>query len=90
MHPGGTGFDHRLHQLEGVERAAKPGFGIGNDRRHPVSVVTVTFGLGDLVGAAQCIVDTPDHVGHRVHRIKRLIRIHLPGSIGIGCNLPTR
>ena len=33
---GGAGLDHRLHQLEGVERAAEAGLGVGHDRREPV------------------------------------------------------
>jgi len=45
--------------------------------------------VGDLVGAAQCIVDAPDHIGHRIHRVERLVRIHLSGSIGVGSDLPT-
>jgi hypothetical protein len=90
MHAGRAGLDHRLHQLVGVERAPEPGLGIGNDRRHPVSVVAIAFRVGDLVGTAQCIIDAPDHIGHRIHRVERLVRIHLPGSVGVGSNLPAR
>ena len=32
VHPGGTRFDHRLHQLERVERSAEAGLGVGDDR----------------------------------------------------------
>jgi hypothetical protein len=88
MHAGRACFDHRLHQLVGIERAAEPGLGIGNDRRHPVSVVALALRMGDLIGAAQCIVDPPDHIGHGIHRVERLVRIHLPGSIGVGSDLP--
>ncbi len=35
---GGAGLDHRLHQLEGVERAAEAGLGVGDDRREPVAL----------------------------------------------------
>jgi hypothetical protein len=30
---GRTRFDHRLHQLEGVQRSAEAGLGVGDDRR---------------------------------------------------------
>jgi len=30
MDAGGAGFDHRLHQLEGVQVAAEAGFGVGD------------------------------------------------------------
>jgi len=64
MHAGRASLDHRLHQLVGVESAAEPSLGIGDDRRHPVRVVANALRVGDLVGAAQCVVDAPDHIGH--------------------------
>ena len=88
MHAGSARLDHRLHQLVGIERTAEPGLGIGDDRRHPVSIVTLVLRTGDLVGAAQCIIDAPDHIGDRIHGIKRLVRIHLGGRVGVGSNLP--
>ena len=88
MHAGGAGLDHRLHELERVQRAAEPGFGVRHDRRHPVGSV-VTFRMRDLVGAAQRIVDPPHYVRHGIDRIQRLVRIHLAGGIGIGRDLPT-
>ena len=36
VHARGAGLDHRLHQLERVERAAEAGLGVGDDRREPV------------------------------------------------------
>ena len=32
----GARLDHRLHELERVERAAESGLGVGDDRREPV------------------------------------------------------
>ncbi len=90
MHTSRASFDHRLHQLVGVEGAAEPGLGVGNDPGHPVRVVAIAFRVGDLVGTAQCVIDAPDHIGHRIHRVERLVRIHLPGSVGVGSNLPAR
>ena len=34
----GAGFDHVLHQLEGIEHAAKASFGVGDDRLQPVEI----------------------------------------------------
>ena len=56
VHAGGAGLDHRLHQLEGVERAAEAGLGVGDDRREPVRA-RLAFGVLDLVGALQRVVD---------------------------------
>ena len=37
VHARGARLDHRLHQLERVERAAEAGLGVGHDRREPVA-----------------------------------------------------
>jgi hypothetical protein len=57
----------RLHQLEGVERAAEAGLGVGDDRREPV-VLALALGVLDLVGALQRLVDALDDGGHAVGR----------------------
>ena len=90
MHAAGTGLDHRLHQLIGVQRSAEPGFCISNDRRHPIRAVVRAFAALDLIGAAQRGVDPAHHVGHGIHRVKRLVGIHLPRGVGIGGDLPAR
>ena len=87
MHTGGTRLDHRPHQLERVQRAAEAGLGIGDDRRHPL-LSGVALEAGDLVGAAQRVVDATHHHRHRVGRIQRLVRIHLAGEVGVRCHLP--
>ena len=89
VHAGGTGFDHRLHQLEGVEHAAEAGFGIGHDRREEVDVV-LAFGPLDLVGALEGVVDALDDLGHRVHRVQRLVGVHLAVAVGVTRHLPAR
>ena len=38
VHAGGASLDHRLHELEGIERAAEAGLGVGNHRREPVAM----------------------------------------------------
>jgi hypothetical protein len=44
VHAGGAGLDHGLHQLEGIQHAAEPGFGIGHDRLQEIDVV-IAFGM---------------------------------------------
>ena len=87
MNAGRTRLNHSLHQLIGVERAAEPGLGIGNDRRHPVSAV-IALRMGDLIDAAQRVVDAPDHVRDRIHGVQRLIGVHLSRCVRVGGNLP--
>ena len=48
----GAGVDHRLHQLEGVERTSESGLGIGDDRDEPVAL-GLPLGVLDLVGAEE-------------------------------------
>jgi hypothetical protein len=52
VHAGGARIDHGLHQLEGVEHAAKACFGVGHDGREVVDVV-LAFAPLDLVGAGK-------------------------------------
>ena len=87
VHAGGAGLDHALHQLEGVERSAEAGLGVGHDRQEVVAIVA-PFDVLHLVGAAQGVVDPPHDVGHAVGRVQALIRIHLPGVVGVGRHLP--
>ena len=87
MHAGGAGLDHRLHQLEGVERAAESGLGVGHDRQEPVAC-RVALGMLDLVGPPEGAVDPLDHGRHGVGRVEALVGIHLAGSVGVGRHLP--
>ncbi len=70
MHARGARLDHRPHQLIGVERAAEPGLGVGDDRRHPVGAIALALAHRDLVGAAQRGVDAADHIRDGVRRDK--------------------
>jgi GNAT superfamily N-acetyltransferase len=87
VHAGRPRVDHRLHELEGVQHAAEACFGIGDDGLQPVHLV-VAFGVADLVGAQQRVVDAPDHRGHGVGRVQRLVRVHLAGEVCIARDLP--
>jgi hypothetical protein len=62
VHAGGAGFDHRLHQFEGIQHAAEAGLGVGHDRLQEVGVV-LALGVLDLVGAQQGVVDALHHRG---------------------------
>src|SRR5215208_6988322 len=85
----GASFDHGLHQLEDVERAAETGLGISDYRGKPMDPVP-TLGVVDLVGPLQRLVDPPDDMRHAVGRVQTLIRIHVPGQVGISRHLPPR
>ena len=87
MHARGARFDHRLHELERVQHAAEARFGVGDDRLQPVDLV-VAFGVADLVGAQQRVVDARDDGRHRIRRVQRLVRIHLAGEVRVGGDLP--
>ena len=87
MDAGGARVDHRLHQLEGVQHAAEPGLGVGDDRREEVDVA-LAFHVLDLVGAHERVVDPAHDLRHRVDRVERLVRIHLAGDVRVGGDLP--
>ena len=92
VHAGRARGDHGLHQLEGVQHAAEPGLGVGHDRGQPVGragrVAVLRLRPGDLVGAQQGVVDPADHLGHRVDRVEALVRVGLPGQVGVRRHLP--
>ncbi len=44
----------------------------------------------NLIRPAQRVIDAADDGGHRIGRIQRLVRIHLPGQICIAGYLPPR
>jgi len=87
MHTGGPGFDHCLHQFEGVQHAAKAGLRVRDDGHEPVHRV-IPFRMVEFVGALERVVDTADNGGYRVDRIQALIRIHAECVIGVRGYLP--
>ncbi len=84
---GGSGLDHRAHELEGIERAAEAGLCVGEDRREPVRPVP-TLGVVDLVGAEQGVVEAPDDGRNAVHGIEALVGIGRAGEVRVGGDLP--
>src|SRR5215472_6103543 len=89
MHAGGARLDHRLHELEGVERPAEARLGVGDDRRIPIGVALSFQGL-DLIGALKRLVDAPHHRWNGVRRIEALVRIDLASEVRIRRHLPAR
>jgi hypothetical protein len=89
VHRGGAGLDERLHQLEGVERPAEPGLGVGDDRREPLRRV-IPFRMRDLIRAGKRIVDALDERGRAAGGVEALIRIGLPGEVRVRGDLPAR
>src|ERR1039458_5574825 len=87
MNAGGARLNHGLHEFEGVEVAAESRFGVGNERSEPVRAV-VAFGVMDLVGPHQGLIDAATQIRHAVGRIKTLVGVHLAGIVGVGGDLP--
>ena len=83
-----TGGDHRLLQLEDVERATEAGLAVGDDRGQPVLHRGVALDLGDLVGALQRVVDPANHLRHRVGRVQALVGVGVAGQVGVTGDLP--
>lgn len=86
--PAAAGRDHRLGQLECVERAAESGLRVGDDRGQPVGGVRVALRGGDLVGAQQGVVDAPDDLRNGVDGVETLVGVGVPGLVGVGGDLP--
>jgi hypothetical protein len=89
VHARGAGLNHGLHQLEGVQHAAEAGFRVGHDGGEEVDVV-LAFAPLDLVRALEGGVDLLDDLGHGVHRVQRLVGVHLAVAVGVASDLPAR
>jgi hypothetical protein len=83
----GAGFNHGLHEFEGVERSSETGLRVGYDRREPVGVLE-TVRMADLIGAHECVVNRPHQRGDAVGGIQALVRVHLTGQVGVSRHLP--
>ena len=89
VHPGRAGTNQVLGQFIGVERATKAGFGIGHNRQEVVDVI-FAFGVVDLVGASQGVVDALYHFRHRVIGVEGLVGVGLGGGVPVTRYLPAR
>ena len=85
----GTGLDHVAHQLEGVDRTAEAGLGVGHDRQIVVNA-GATLEAVDLVGAHQRVVEALDQRGDAIDRVERLVGIGVTRGVGVGSDLPAR
>ena len=63
MNAGGTGFNHRFHQLECIQHAAETRFGVGDDRREEIDLA-FSFHVLDLVGPCKRVVDPTHDLRH--------------------------
>ena len=84
---GGPRLDHPLHQLEGVEGPAEAGLGVGDDRGVPVPP-GAAFGVLDLIGSLQRLVDSADESGNAVHGVETLVRVGAAVRVRVGGHLP--
>src|ERR1019366_1689325 len=89
MDAGGARLDHRLHELEGVQRTAEPCFRVGDDRREPVAFA-LSLAVLDLIRALERRVDLLDDGGDAVSRVERLVRVHLAREVRVRRDLPAR
>ena len=88
VHAGGAGLDHRLHQLEGVERAAEAGLGVGDDRREPVRSPFLPSACSIWSARRSAWLMRCTTCGHAVRRVEALVGVHLPGEVRVGRDLP--
>ena len=88
VHARGPGLDHRLHELERVQRAAEAGLGVRDERHEPVDVV-FSLGVVDLVGTLEDLLNPANETGNAVRRVEALVGIHLSRHVGVGGDLPT-
>ena len=88
VNAGGAGLDHRLHQFEGVQGPAESSLGVGDKGRHP-GALHAAFGVLDLVGAEQGLVDPAHEARDRVRGVEALVRVGHSGRVRVGGDLPT-
>src|SRR5262249_57542151 len=72
MNAGGARFDVGLHDLMRVKRPAEARLGVGDDRSEPM-MARAAFGMLDLVGQAQCLIDAPAEIWSGIGGCKALM-----------------
>ncbi len=88
MHARRARLDHRLHQLEGVERPAEAGLGVGDDRREPVRAVRRPRRESIWSARSSALLMRLHERGSAVRRVEALVGVHLAGEVGVGRDLP--
>src|SRR5262245_56887963 len=71
---GRARFDHGFDHFEYIQWPTETGFGIGNDWNEPIDFIS-SFGVIDLIGALECLVDSFHDRGDTVGGIKALVRV---------------
>ena len=89
MHTTGARFDHGFHEFKGIQDPTKARFRISHNRYKVIDIVFPGRML-DFVGTFERVIDSANHRGYRIDRVKRLIRIHRVGDVGVGSHLPAR
>ncbi len=89
MHARSARLDKCLHDFKSVERPAKTGFRVSDNRREPgVNRQALAFRGFDLVGALQGLVDALAQFRCGVGGVERLVGIHGGRGVGVRCDLP--
>src|SRR2546427_8031031 len=88
MHAGRAGLDHRLRDLERMERSAEAGLRVGHDRREPVDVVLAGHVLL-LIFPTLCVADPSHDVRDTVGRVQAQIGVHLTRVVAVRRDLPS-
>ena len=81
-------LDHPLHQLEGVQRAAEAGLGVGDDREQVVDGIGLALRPLDPVGAHERVVQPLHHRRDAVRRVEALVGIDVRGEVAVRRDLP--
>jgi hypothetical protein len=84
---GRTGVDHGLRDFKRMERPAKAGLRIREDRREPIAVLDSSQ-VRLLVFPSERVVDPAHDVRDAVRRIQTEIGVHLSGVVAVRRDLP--
>lgn len=87
MNTGRACFNKGFSQFKGMQWAAEACLSICHNRHQPVDRM-IFFGVVDLSGAKQGVVDAAYEGWDAVGRVEILIRIHLTSQVGVGSHLP--
>ncbi len=78
----------RLHQLVGVERPAEAGLGVGHDRARASRAGALPSACSIWSARSSAWLMRLHDRGDAVGRVEALVRVHRPGQVGVGRDLP--
>src|SRR5947209_12829672 len=87
MHTCRASFDHRFHQLKDIQWTTKTSLGIGHNGSKPVGMTLALCHL-DLIRSLQSLVNAAHDMRNAIGGVETLVRVHVPGKISVGGNLP--